>query len=100
MHRGLWKLMLLQARSVARRSFRGARTVRGAIFLILGILLVLLWLGPNIVNAYIMPRADPRQVRVYFPLGMLTFVLTNLISSAGERAVAFTPAEVEFLFAG
>ncbi len=100
MHRGLIKLMLLQARAVARRSFRGTRSLRGAIYLILGVSLLVLWLGPSVLNAFILPRTDPRLVRVYFPLGLLTSIVTIFASSAGERAVAFSPAEVEFLFAG
>src|SRR4051794_19865598 len=100
MHRALWTLVRLQARAVIRRMFRGARSLRGAIFLGIGLVLFLLWLGPSIVNAYMLLRPDLQVVRMYFPIAMLAFCLMNLVTSAGERAVAFSPAEVEFLFAG
>ena len=32
------------------------------------------------------------------PPGMLLFVLLNIFSSIGERAIYFTPSEVDFLF--
>src|SRR6185503_17174873 len=100
MHRGLLKLMRFQARSVVRRIFRGAKTPRGAVFLFLGSIIFVMWFGGTLVNAFIIPRADPSQVSLYFPLAMLGFCVMTLITSAGDRAIAFTPAEVDFLFPG
>ena len=37
---------------------------------------------------------------MYFPIGMLAFCVMTLVTTAGERTVAFTPAEVDFLFPG
>jgi hypothetical protein len=100
MHRGLIKLMQLQARAVFRRMFRGAKTPRGLIYLIVGTLLFFLWLGPSVVGAFMRPRTDPATVSMYFPLAMLGFCVMTLVTSAGERAVAFNPSEVDFLFPG
>jgi Putative ABC exporter len=100
MNPALLKLMRFQARAVVRRMFRGAKTVRGAMFLIVGGAMIVLWLAASSVNAFILPRADPHLVLMYFPIGMLTLCVTTLVTTAGERAVAFFPAEVDFLFPG
>jgi hypothetical protein len=100
MHRGLIKLMQLQARAVFRRMFRGAKTPRGLIYLIVGAILFFAWLGPSVAGAFLRPRTDPASVLMNFPLAMLGFCLMTLVTSAGERAVAFNPSEVDFLFSG
>ena len=96
----LFKLILLQGRSVRRRMLRGAKSVRGAAFLVLGTLIFSLWLGPSIWLASTTTRTDPQQVRTVVPVFLLLICLMNLVTSAGEKAIAFSPAEVDFLFAG
>src|ERR1700744_4464540 len=96
----LFKLLRLQGRSVLRRMFRGAKTPRGATFFVVGAIMFFLWFAGTMTNAILLPRADPHVVRIYFPLAMLGFCLMTLVTTAGERAVAFTPAEVDFLFPG
>src|SRR4051812_7642176 len=98
--RALLVLIRLQARAFRRRSLRGVRTWRGALFLILGIIGFLVWLTTSLINAFIAKRPDPEKVRLFFPLAMLGICVSNLLSSAGDRAIAFTPAEVDFLFPG
>src|SRR5947207_5545518 len=100
MHRGLLKLMRLQLRAVFRRMFRGAKTPRGAVFLIIGAVIFVMWFAGTLTNALRIPRADPANVQTYFPLAMLGFCIMTLVTTAGERAVAFSPAEVDFLFPG
>src|SRR5205085_2207600 len=100
MHRGLLKLMGLQLRAVFRRMFRGAKTPRGAVFLIIGVVIFFMWFAGTLTNAFLMPRANPADVLTYFPLAMLAFCIMTLVTTAGERAVAFSPAEVDFLFPG
>ena len=53
-----------------------------------------------IVRHYTQPRGDPSAVTIYLPTVLLTFCIANLIGAAGERAIAFTPAETDFLFPG
>jgi hypothetical protein len=100
MHRGLLKLMRFQARSVVRRIFRNAKTVRGLVFLVVGSIIFVMWLGGTLVGGVMIPRVDPAKVMLYFPPGMLAFCVMTLVTSAGDRAIAFTPAEVDFLFPG
>ena len=96
----LFKLMRFQARAVWRRMFRGARTPRGATFLVVGIIIFFSWFASTMTSAFLLPRADPHTVRIFFPPAMLMFCVMTLVTNAGERAVAFTPAEVDFLFPG
>lgn len=93
-------LMRLQARALLRRTVRGARRPRGIIFLCVGVAAFMLWLGPSILHAYLVRGHDAEKLRLTFPLAMLAFCVINLVTTAGERAVAFTPAEVDFLFPG
>ena len=59
-----------------------------------------LWFAGTMTNAILLPRSNPQNVLMYFPIGMLAFCVMTLVTTAGERAVAFTPAEVDFLFPG
>src|SRR5690242_15081429 len=69
MNRALLTLIKLQARGALRRSVRGMRTVRGAMFFAVGLMVFALWLGPTLFTAVKMPRAgvDPAKVREFLP---------------------------------
>lgn len=95
----LRQLMLLQLRGLFRRGLRQARTARGALFFVFGLLAALGWLG-SVVAASHLERADPRYVRDVLPLGLLGITLLTALTSAGEKAIAFTGGEVDFLFPG
>ena len=96
----LLNLIRLHGKAMLRRSLRGVRTVRGAIFLSLGGLMILMWLASGFFSAYRATRTDPETVRRFFPMWLLMICVLNLVTSAGERAIAFTPPEVDFLFPG
>ncbi len=96
----LFTLLRLHFRGKLRNSLRGVRTPRGLTFLVLGIGVLSLWLGPALYRALRMPRADPHMVRTIAPFAILSFCLSNLFSSFGDSAIPFTGAEVDFLFPG
>jgi hypothetical protein len=98
MPRALWMLLRFHFGGVFRRMLRGVRTPKGFTFLVLGILVCFAWLGPSLYRAMRMPRADPQMVRNVAPFAILGFCLGNLFASFGEKAIAFTAAEVDFLF--
>src|SRR5688500_9665815 len=98
--RALLLLTWLHTHATLRRSVRGARTVQGAAFLALGLVVLVLWLGPALASAFLVPRADPQRTLDVMPLILLAMCVSNLVTSVGERAVAFAPAEVDLLFAG
>src|SRR6187431_170382 len=97
--RALLLLNWLNIRGKLRRSVRGARSVKGALFLALGAFVLLLWIGPAVLSAQVVQRTDPQRTLVILPLILLAMFVSNLVTSAGERAVAFSPAEVDLLFA-
>jgi len=96
----LLTLLRLHFRGKIRHSLRGMRTPRGLVFLVLGLLVLSLWLGPALYRALRMPHAEPQMVRTIAPFAILGFCLSNLFTSFGDSAVPFTGAEVDFLFPG
>src|SRR3954471_474367 len=100
MPRALLKLIFLHFKAFLRGSVRGMGTVRGAVFLALGICVMALWLGSTFFGAFLQPRTDPGKTRELFPIWLLAACVLNLATSAGERAIAFTPPGVDFLFPG
>jgi hypothetical protein len=97
----LWNLIWLNFRAVGRKTFRQLKTLRGILFFAVGLCVVFMWLGPSIfLNARFHPRYAPTSITTTAPAMILMVSVLNLLSSAGERAVTFTPAEVDFLFPG
>ena len=93
-------LYTLQSKALFRRITRNLKSVKGALLFIVGVLVVCLWLAPSLWQAVHAQRTDPATVRDVTPVILLTMCLLALISSGGEKAIAFTPAEVDFLFPG
>jgi hypothetical protein len=79
---------------------RAVSTPKGALLTALGLLLF----APQIVATFVMPRLSSPEilvgVRRFGTLGMLAYCLMILLTSVGERAIYFSPAEVNFLFSG
>jgi Putative ABC exporter len=105
MHPALWFLLWLRFYGWLRRLGRNLRTVKGAALAILGILFLVPCLFSWIFSLFVLPaEASPQkleEIRHFGPLALLGFTVVSLLSSAGERGVvAFTPAEVAFLFTG
>ena len=100
MHPALLKLIAFQGKALARKGIQGAHTVRGLVFLALALGLALVWLVRGISQAYLHARYAPEKALTLFPLTMLAVCGVNLITSVGERAVAFLPPEVDILFPG
>ena len=94
----LINLLWLQARAAVRRLVGRLRTVRGVLLALLAVALLVLWIVPTALAATYAPRVDPGHVRAFTPVALLALTVASAVS-AGERAIAFTPAEVNFLFA-
>jgi hypothetical protein len=93
-------LIGLQLRGLVRRTGRSLRTVRGAVQAVPGVavfafLLLLLFVPRSGATA-----ANPDALRRDGPAVMLAYCLFSVLTTAGERAVYFNPAEVCFLFPG
>jgi hypothetical protein len=96
----LLMLYKLQGKALFRRMKRSMGSVKGAFLFLFGIAAVGLWIAPSAWQAMRMPRTDPAKVLEIAPVIMLAMCLFSLVASGGEKAVAFTPAEVDFLFPG
>jgi hypothetical protein len=77
------------------------RKPRNAVFGAIGILMVVWWLGSSLVTQISM-RQQPNVEGfcTFFPPVMLALALMQVFTAGGQRAVHFSPAEVDFLFAG
>ena len=100
MNAALWTLIWLNFRAVLRRMGRQLRSVRGAAFFIIGLCIIGFWVGSQFLPIYKSGPIDPRVTLSFAPLIIFGMCMLNLFTSAGERAVTFTPAEVDFLFPG
>jgi hypothetical protein len=104
MPRALWLLLWLRFSGWFRRIGLNLRTVKGVLLAVLGGGMLLLWLGSLVVSAFLPtaqgPAVDPSAVRQYGPLILLAYCILTSAFSAGERAVSFSPGEVNFLFPG
>jgi hypothetical protein len=95
----LWLLLALQIKGWFRFLGRNLRTVKGALTALLGLGAFALWLT-SVVLTPSTRRLGPEQVLLYGPEVLLLYCLANVLGSSGERAVYFSPGEVQFLFPG
>jgi hypothetical protein len=103
MDQALIKLLRFRFRGALRRSFRGIKTVRGAVFFMLGLGTLLLWLGPQVMIFFVAghaPHGDHQVLRDVLPLVLFGVSLMAMLSAARMEGIHFTAAEVDFLFSG
>jgi hypothetical protein len=103
----LLNLIVLQFRGFVRRTLRGATSPRRAVFLLIGLTVILLWLMPPLLTRFAIShearfdrRVSLRGFRETAPVALLGICLVTTLSSAGDKAVAFTAGEVDMLFPG
>jgi Putative ABC exporter len=104
MNRALFQLLWLNNKAVFRRTLRGVKTWRGALLLAFTLGFFALMIGPQVALFLTMHgRPEALAMSTVFepvaPLGLFAFTLLLVFTSAGEVAVAFSPAEVDLLFA-
>ena len=101
MDRALWLLLGLRLKAWFRRFGRSLRTVKGISLTVVGLFVFLPWMASVFMAGRTMH--DPGQlerVRRFGPPMLLAYCLVTLLFSTGERGLVFSPAEVNFLFAG
>lgn len=99
MHPALLKLIRLQLRGWIRRQFKGG-SLRRTVFMILGGGAFLLWLTSLAVAAALQGSRPPEDVLATLPFYLTAFALLPIIVGNDDRAIAFSPAEIDFLFSG
>lgn len=98
-HSALYKLIGMQGRAAARKMLRGRRSLGKILIFVAGAALCITWLtAASLANA--INHTDPNRVRALMPLVLLGVCIMTAITSAGDRAIAFTPGEVDQLFPG
>jgi hypothetical protein len=95
----LWLLLGLQIKGWFRFLGRNLRTVKGALTALLGLGAFVLWVT-SVVLTPSTRRLEAEQLLLYGPEVLLLYCLANVLGSSGERAVYFSPGEVQFLFPG
>jgi ABC-type transport system involved in multi-copper enzyme maturation permease subunit len=101
--RALWKLYRLRLRGSIRSMAGKLKSVRGAALGVFTVLVLGVMLGPNLVTAFklrhdgLMGR-NADSFREVIPVAMLLYVVLSIVTSLGERAICFSPSEVDFLF--
>lgn len=100
MNRALFLLLGLRLKGWLRRFGRSMRTVKGIALTVLGMAFFLPWLFSNLLLHTHGGSQRLEHVREYGPLVLLLYCLVTLLFSTGERAISFTPAEVNLLFSG
>lgn len=101
MHRALLLLMTLQLWGWLRFLGRSLRSVKGIILVLMGGSVFLLWLLMLTMKPPAEGRVDAENVLRYGPIALLAItLLSGLLAVTVQRAISFSPAEVNFLFPG
>jgi hypothetical protein len=96
-NRALWFLLGLQLRGWLRFGTRSLKSVKGALLALVGLGVFALWLVSLFLTEGT-PAYTREKILEYGPVGLLLYCLLNVVSTSGERAVYFSPGEVNFLF--
>jgi hypothetical protein len=80
---------------------RGFKTPRGALLFLVGCAMVALWMGPAFLMVVTHQRIiDPQTTRTGVPIVLLFMSVLTIVNSGGDKAVYFSPGEVNFLLGG
>lgn len=99
MDRALLLLLRLRLKSWGRRLRRSLGTVKGALLVGFGTLMLAVWLLPTLLMTR--PAPDPNTMehaRNFGGLILLLYCVLNVLFSSAERGVVFSAAEVDLLF--
>jgi hypothetical protein len=99
MPHALWLLLGLRIRGWLRRALRGMRRPKGLLLALVGMSVFL----PTILGQIMASRApgvsQPEFARRFGPVLMLIYCIVSLVTTGtGDRAILFTPAEMNLLF--
>jgi hypothetical protein len=103
--RALWLLLWLRLRGWVRRLGRSTNTVRGVVLLIAGVLFfACIFINP-ILSYFLGLGGEDRpqsldRMQYVGTLSLFGYCVLTLLLSSHERAIYFSPAEVNFLFSG
>ena len=93
-------LLRLHFRAVMRRLGKGFRSARGILYLVIGLGVGVIYLGPRVFFGLRAADPDTQPLLEVFPIVLLSICMLTLLTNGGGKAFYFTPAEVDFLFPG
>ncbi len=97
-------LLRLRFRGALRKLWRKVSTAKGLLMTVAGLAFFAIMIVPSLLTTSSMPpEFAERQIAGFLRFGpffFLAYCLLILILSPGDKAFAFTPAEVSFLFPG
>lgn len=100
MSQALWLLLRLQLGGWIRYLGVNLRTIRGALLALVGLAVFVPWLFAVLIGSNSGNGIEPTNMLRYGPAGLILYCILNVLFSSHERAIYFTPAEIQFLFAG
>lgn len=100
MSAALWTLLGLQLSSYWRYFVRSLATVKGALLAGVGVLFIGLYFGALLFSPSSAEPVEPDVLRRTGPAFLLLYCLVQVLLSASQATIYFTPAEVQFLFSG
>ncbi len=98
-HPALFALLRMRIGGLLKRFGASLKTWQGLVFLALTVGVILLWMAPLFLLpvAGTMINMDTARVREFVPIGLMGACLLTIILG-DDKALRFTPAEVDFLF--
>jgi hypothetical protein len=98
--RSLFLLIWLRGRAWVRLWSRNLQTLKGVLLALVGSLMFFPFLAWTVVAPRVQTAAQLDAIRLYGPLALLAYCVLNVVLSSGDRAIYYSPAEVNFLFCG
>ncbi len=97
----LWLLLRLRNRAILRQFRNGMKTVKGMLLMVMTVAIIAMVCLPNLFLRLSQSSSTVSSYSMlsnYFPLVLFIYFVVNLLTSIGERAIYFSPAEINFLF--
>lgn len=91
-------LYRLQSKATWRRVLRNTKTLKGKLIAIFTIGFLSMMLVPLLLFYFKPDKAPSFDGKLYLPFAMFGYFIFSMITSIGDRALYFTPAEVDHLF--
>ena len=98
----LWRLHRTLASAKLRMSIRRFRTPRRMLLSALALILTLVWLSQAVLGILYRPPANPADLQVWIPVGLLAYGLWHFLKSSTRTPIEpfeWTDTEREFLIA-
>lgn len=88
-----------------RKQLRRTKTLKGAVFAIMGVLLMIFWLGGTVLSQFMNrrvsqpgPAVSPENAILLVQGGLSIFLILNIVSSLGHRGLYIPKDEIDILF--